>query len=91
VIAAEMIWDMPRSGALIFGDLDGKLEMLRVACSKCDRSGQYSVAKLIERHGRDGKLVDWKEEITADCPKRANQLAVTDLCGAYFPDLARVF
>jgi hypothetical protein len=82
---------MPRGGAIVFGDLDGKLEMLRVACSKCERRGQYRVAQLIERHGRDAKLVDWKEETTADCPKRANRLAVTDLSGAYFPDLARVF
>jgi hypothetical protein len=54
-------------------------------------AGKYSVARLIERHGRDAKLVGWKEEITADCPKHANRLAVTDLCGAYFPNLARVF
>ncbi len=40
---------MPRGGAITFGDLDGKLDVLRVACRKCDRSGQYRVAKLIER------------------------------------------
>ena len=79
---------MPRDGAITFGDLDGKLEVLQVACRKCGRSGQYRVAKLIERYGPDGKLVDWKEEITADCPKRAtNRAALLDLCGAWFPDL----
>ena len=79
---------MPRSGAITFGDLDGTLDVLRVACRKCDRSGQYRVAKLIERYGPDTKLVDWKDEITAGCPKRASdRAAMLDLCGAWFPDL----
>ena len=83
---------MPRGGAITFGDLDGKLAVLRVACSKCDRSGQYRVAKLIERYGPEAKLVDWKDEITKDCPKRANdRVALMDLCGANFPDLMKLF
>ena len=40
-----------RSGSITFGDLDGRLDVLRVTCSKCDRVGRYSVARLIERHG----------------------------------------
>jgi hypothetical protein len=28
-----------------FGDIEGKLEVLRVECSKCPRKGRYSVAK----------------------------------------------
>src|SRR5688572_3644274 len=39
---------------------EDKLEVLQVACSKCDRRGQYPVARLIERYGREAKLVDWK-------------------------------
>jgi hypothetical protein len=79
---------MPRNGALTFGDLDGKLAVLRVACHKCDRSGQYPVANLIERRGPDAKLPDLLAEITADCPKRANnRVAMLDLCGAHFLDL----
>jgi hypothetical protein len=31
---------MPRDGAIIFGDLIGKLDMLRVSCDKCGRSGR---------------------------------------------------
>ena len=52
---------MPRDGAVIFGDLEDKLEVLHVACKKCDRRGQYPVARLIERYGREAKLVDWKD------------------------------
>ena len=44
---------MPRDGAIIFGDLIGKLEVLHVACDKCGRKGRYAVARLIEQRGRD--------------------------------------
>ena len=42
------IGSMPRDGAIIFGDLLGKLDMLHVACDKCGRTGRYAVARLIE-------------------------------------------
>jgi hypothetical protein len=42
---------MPRDGAIIFGDLIGKLDVLEVACDKCGRNGRYAVARLIERIG----------------------------------------
>ena len=32
---------MPREGAIIFADLIGKLDMLRIECAKCGRSGRY--------------------------------------------------
>jgi hypothetical protein len=32
-------------GYLVFGDIEGKLDALRVECTKCDRKGRYSVAK----------------------------------------------
>lgn len=83
---------MPRSGAILFGDLDGRLDTLRVACRKCDRAGRYGVAGLIARHGPNAKLVDWKAELTADCPRQqAASINIMDLCGAYFPDLTDVF
>src|SRR5688572_21673969 len=80
---------MPRHGAVIFGDLEGKLEVLQVACTKCDRRSHYQVAKLIERYGHE--LVDWKRTITADCPRQSKaSVAVPDRCGAHFPDLIRL-
>jgi hypothetical protein len=42
---------MPRT-YLIFGDIEGKLDVRRVECTRCERKGRYSVAKLIERYGR---------------------------------------
>jgi hypothetical protein len=34
---------------LVFGDIEGKLDMLRVECTRCGRKGRYSVRKLIEK------------------------------------------
>jgi len=61
---------MPRDGAIIFSDLLGKLDSLRVACTKCGRDGRYQVQRLINDRGRDAKLIDWLGEITAGCPKK---------------------
>jgi hypothetical protein len=47
---------MPR-GFLTFGDIVGKLDVLRVECTKCERKGRYSVAKLIAKHGRKGNMM----------------------------------
>ena len=35
---------------LVFGDIEGKLDVLRVECTKCPRKGRYHVAKLIEKY-----------------------------------------
>ena len=80
---------MPRVGAIIFADLIGKLDVLRVACDSCGRAGSYRVARLIEQHGRDAKLVDWIDEIAADCPKRV-KVNWNDQCRVKCPDLPKV-
>ena len=36
---------------LIFGDIEGKLDVLCLECTKCPRKGRYSVRKLIEKYG----------------------------------------
>jgi hypothetical protein len=80
---------MPRDGAIIFGDLIDKLDVLRVACDKCHREGRYAVARLIEQRGRDAKVIDWLAEITADCPKKQAG-NMSDQCAARCPDLPGV-
>jgi hypothetical protein len=42
--------------------------VLRVECTKCDRKGRYRVAKLIEKHGRNGNMMKWREMLNAECP-----------------------
>ena len=71
---------MPRDGAIIFSDLIGKLDLIRVACDKCGRDGCYGLNRLIERRGRDAKLVDSLDELTADrctakCPLMQNDVS----------------
>ena len=80
---------MPRDGAIILGDLIGKLDMLRVACAKCGRVGSYLLSRLIEKRGRDAKLIDWLDELTGECPKKIAR-NMNDPCGARCQDLARV-
>ena len=50
---------MSRDGAIIFSDLIGKLDVLRVSCEKCGRDGCYGLNRLIKKRGRDAKLIDW--------------------------------
>src|SRR5215475_12208022 len=51
-------------------DLEGKLDVLRVECTKCVREGRYSVRKLIEKYGRKANMMKWREQLNGDCPKR---------------------
>jgi hypothetical protein len=62
---------MPRDGAIIFGDLVGKLDPLRIECPKCGRSGRYRVADLIMRYGRDAKLFAFTDDVTASCARKS--------------------
>jgi hypothetical protein len=80
---------MSRDGAITFSDLIGKLDILRVSCAKCQRDGCYGLSRLIDKRGRDGKVIDWLGELTADCPtKKARDM--NDPCAARCQDLARV-
>ena len=80
---------MPRDGANTFGDLIGKLDTLRVSCEKCGRSGRYQLNRLVQDRGRHGKIVDWLDQVTADCPKKA-MISWNDRCAARCPDLPKV-
>ena len=84
-----MMVAMPRDGAIIFSDFIGKLDLLRVACAKCGRDGCYGLSRLIEKRGRDAKLIDWFDELTTECPKKIAH-NMNDPCGARCQDLARV-
>ena len=37
---------------LTFGDIEGKLDVLVVECTQCDRKGRYNVARLIAARPR---------------------------------------
>ena len=50
---------------LVFGDIEGKLDVLRVECTKCGRGGHYGVAKVIEKYGRKGNMMKWRGMLNA--------------------------
>ena len=74
---------------LVFGDIEGRLEMLRVECTRCQRKGRYSVFRLIQQYGRKGNLMKWMEMLNSDCPKR-DSLQLRDRCDLICPDLPKV-
>jgi hypothetical protein len=59
--------------------------MVRLACTKCERRGQYRKATLIERYGTGANLVDLRLELAADCPRVIADKPV-DRCGVIYPD-----
>ena len=61
---------MPREGAIIFRDIVGKLDVLRIESDKCGRRGRYRVDRLVKKYGIDAKLFAWSDEVTADCPSK---------------------
>jgi hypothetical protein len=68
---------------------EGKLDVLRVECTKCSRRGVYHVHRLIEKHGRKGNLMKWKEQLNGDCLKR-DAHSMLERCDLVCPDLPKV-
>jgi hypothetical protein len=80
---------MPSDGAIIFGDLIGKLDVLRIECPKCGRSGRYRLADLLMRYGRNEKVFAFTEDVTANCTRKQGR-GDRDPCAAICPDLPKV-
>jgi hypothetical protein len=80
---------MPRDDSLTPRDLVEKLDVLRVECDKCGRSGRYRVLRPAEQIGWDGKLTDWLYNLTKDCPRKHSP-GLSDPCGVRCPDLPKV-
>jgi hypothetical protein len=69
----------------MLGDLAGKIAMLEVACSRCERRGRLWVSKLIAQHG-DIRLPELRYLLASDCP-RVIADRVYDRCGVHYPQL----
>ena len=74
---------MPGDGAIIFGDLIGKVGLIRVDCHKYGRRGRSKLARLIGMYGRDAKALTWLDHIIDDCPRKKHR-SDSDPCGAIF-------
>jgi hypothetical protein len=77
-------------GSITLGDLVGKVTMLEIACSRCDRHGLRRLDRLIEEHGPAIGLPILGEIVAGDCP-RARTVSINDRCGVNFPQLPDLF
>jgi hypothetical protein len=62
---------------------DWKLPMVRLACDRCDRKGQYRRDTLIEKFGLEITMPDLRHLI-AQCPRHN---VPEQACGVYYADL----
>jgi len=68
-------------------DLRPEVAHIDVACSRCDRRGRLSVARLIAEHaGAGATLRDAVAGINSDCPNREAH-GVMQQCDIRFPGL----
>lgn len=63
--------DMPSGGSYTLRDLTGRRETVAWHCTRCDRSGDVSVAELVDRFGLDARMPDLRKAMARDagCPK----------------------
>jgi hypothetical protein len=52
--------------------------------SRCERKGQYNVAKLVVQYGQRGNMSKWGVRSTGDCPKR-NAAELHERCDLICP------
>jgi hypothetical protein len=50
-------------GSYSLAEAARKLDMIRLVCPKCARSGQYRVDRLIEQYGPDIAMPDLRHEL----------------------------
>ncbi len=62
--------------------------VVRLACSRCPRRGQYCLARLAAKYGADIELVDLLASLAGSCPKWGATRPGIERCGAFFLDLA---
>jgi hypothetical protein len=62
---------------------DWRLPMLRLACDRCHRKGQYRLDTLVAKYGLEITMPDLRHMI-AHCPRHG---APGQACGVYYADL----
>jgi hypothetical protein len=77
-------------GSLTLADAAARTPVLVLACSRCERAGQYAVATLIEQHGPGFTIPALLRLLSGDCPKRQS-ISAYDLCGIHCPGLPALF
>jgi len=78
------------SGSILLGQVAEHLDMLEIACKRCDRHGRMSVERLMTEHGPLMSIPRLLALLSADCPKR-QEGRIHDVCGAHMPQLSGIF
>jgi hypothetical protein len=69
-------------GSYSLGEAAAKLNVIRLTCPKCHRTGQYRVDELLERYGPDIARPDLRHEL-AQYPHRND---MSDPCQVKYVD-----
>ena len=75
-----------RDDAVTLGDLAGRIAILEIMCSRCERRGRLRVNQLIAQYG-DAELPELRLTLAGDCPKAA-VVSISDQCDIFFPQLS---
>jgi hypothetical protein len=69
--------------------LMGRVAVLTVQCSRCDRQEQYPVGDLVKHYGRDAPVRAVVPTFTEGCPNQESP-TLTARCDPWFPELAEL-
>ena len=72
--------------SLTLADMARRGGQLEIQCTRCDRHGKLSLAKLMVEHGRDTRLPDLAAVLSKDCTVAAH--TTYDRCQIVFPQLS---
>jgi hypothetical protein len=78
------------TGVRTLGEIAAWIEMLTVACNRCDRRGRLRIDRLLAEHGANLPGPELRRIIAANC-RRMIAGEMHDMCGVHFPDMSKVF
>jgi hypothetical protein len=75
------------NGSVTLGEVSMRMRRIKIACSRCDRRGQYRVSRLMASLGADFPMTDLAAHIV-NC--RRKTAALWERCDFYYPGLGAV-
>jgi hypothetical protein len=81
-------------GSITLGEVAERLgmtvDMIEVACNRCDRRGRLFLDTLLEQYGADCAITDLRRIVAGDCARMV-EAKMHDPCGVHFPELSKIF